>query len=303
MPVRRIWVAALLVFVLSTAGGAAAASLHFGRTAAQPPGAPPPPPPHTVTEEEPELRGEAAPEPESQPGSTQPAAVPEEPLPKGEGKIAIIIDDMGQNLPGTADLLQIDRPLTFSFLPHTPHFETEVSKVEARGQDVFLHLPMEPLPSTGANPGPDAITTAMTDNEIQQRVRELAATLPGARGANNHMGSLATADGRVMQDVVAALKSVDLPFVDSRTQPQSLGYETARAAGLPAAANSLFIDRERTVPAVKARLRQAALLAQKHGAVIIIGHPHPSVAQAIREMIPLFDQAGIELVFARQLAH
>lgn len=299
MPARRIWVAALLVFVLSTAGGAAAASLHFGRTAAQPPD-PPPPPAHTVTEEEPP--GRADPEPVPQQSSVQPAPLPDEPLPQGAGKVAIIIDDMGQNLPGTAELLQIERPLTFSFLPHTPHVAAEVREVKDRGQDVFLHLPMEPLPSTGANPGPDAITTDMTDEQIRQRVRELAADLPEARGANNHMGSLATADSRVMEDVVAALKFVNLPFVDSRTQPKSLGYETARAAGLPTAANSLFIDRERTVPAVKARLRQAALLAQKHGAVIVIGHPHPSVAQAIREMIPLFDQAGIDLVFARDLA-
>jgi len=264
---------ALLVFVLSTAGGAALASLRFGRTAAQRPGPPPLPPPHTVTEEEP--HDTPAPSPLQPESPAQTPAIPEEPLPRGAGKIAIIIDDMGQNLPGTTELLKIDQPLTFSFLPHTPHFAAEVKEVEARGQEVFLHLPMEPLPSTGANPGPDAITTAMTDDQIQQRVRELASTLSDAKGANNHMGSLATADPRVMGDVVTALKSVNLPFVDSRTQPKSVGYETARAAGLPAAANSLFIDRERTVSAVKARLREAALLAQKHGAVIVIGHPIP----------------------------
>ena len=299
-----VWLVALLVFALSVGGGMTLASLHFGRTAAMPPSAlpaPTPPPPHIQTEEPPHP-AEPSPEPpsSSQPGAAnQPA--PMLPLPQGKGELAIIIDDMGQNQSGTAELLNIDRPLTFSFLPHTPAFRREVSEVKDKGQEVFLHLPMQPLPATGANPGPDAITTAMTDDQIKARVKELAATLPEAKGVNNHMGSLATADPRVMQDVVTILKTLGLPFVDSRTQPKSIGFETARAAGLPTAANSLFIDREHTVEAVKARLREAALLAQRHGSAIVIGHPHPVVAQAIREMIPLLDQAGVKLVFATDL--
>lgn len=301
MGIRRsgIWFVTLAVLISSVAGGVVLASLHLGRTAAKPPLAAPP---SAHSSQEPPA---APPGGEGSTGGSVPGAAAGgqtlAPLPRGEGKLAIIIDDMGQGLPGTAQLLQIHRPLTFSFLPHSPFLQKEVREVEAEGQQVFLHLPMEPMPSSFGGPVPDAITVDMTDEQIAARVRELAATVPDARAVNNHMGSLATADPRVMTDVITTLKALSLPFIDSRTQSRSVGYETARRLGLPTAENSLFIDRDRTVPAIEARLRQAALLAQKHGSVIVIAHPHPDVAEALTAMLPLLDEAGVRLVYASQL--
>ena len=57
---------------------------------------------------------------------------------------------------------------------------------------ILLHLPMEA--KTGRNPGPGAILTGAEEEEIATRVGENLASVPGAIGVNNHMGSKATAN-------------------------------------------------------------------------------------------------------------
>ncbi|MHB9143808.1 MAG: divergent polysaccharide deacetylase family protein [Symbiobacteriia bacterium] len=312
----RLWLLLLAVLAFSTISGISLASLHFGRTTAQPPAPLVPQAGDSATP----LPAAPAPDPTLSPAAppalTAPAGPdPLRPLPQGAGKLAIIIDDVGQGLPGTTELLAIARPLTFSFIPHTPHFEAERREVTAAGQQVFLHVPMEPLPSSFSGPIPDAITTAMTADQIVAQLRELAATLPEARGANNHMGSKVTADQRVMTTVMETLKALHLPFVDSRTQSQSVAYATAQRVGLASGANSLFIDKDKpvleagtnstpaAVRAVEERLRQAATIAQSSGSVIVIAHPRPAVAEALAAMVPVLEQAGIKLVYASELLH
>ena len=67
------------------------------------------------------------------------------------------------------------------------------------------------------------ITTTMSDNEIRSEVEAAIAAVPGAIGVNNHMGSKATADSRVMQTVLGAVWDAGLIFLDSRTTPDSRG--------------------------------------------------------------------------------
>ncbi|MCL5045985.1 MAG: divergent polysaccharide deacetylase family protein [Actinobacteria bacterium] len=283
------------IAVLSALLAFSGASCRWFRRAAPPP-APPP-----IARPEPTP---PAPPSAPVPGVPAPAPSADKPskLPRGRGKLAIIIDDMGQGQPGSRELLAVKRPITFSFIPHTVRLAQDIKAAKGSGQEIFLHLPMEPLPITKADPGPDAITAGMSDEEIKARVKNLIREMPDASGINNHMGSLATADRRVMRAVLAAVKPSGLPFIDSRTSPTSVVGEIAREEGVPTAANGLFIDLVREPEAVKERIREAARAAQKRGSFIVIGHPHPSVAKAIEEIIPELDQAGVELVFASKLA-
>lgn len=219
-----------------------------------------------------------------------------------QGKMAIIIDDFGYNQQSIDAFTAMNRPLTFAVIPYRPFSNEAAAKGLSSGKQVILHLPMEPL-AQSAQSEETTVSVAMSDEEIQDIVKKAVQSIPGLIGVNNHQGSRATADRRVMQDVLSVLKAKHLFFVDSRTNSQSIAAQTARQMGLQAGENDLFIDNTDDVVAVKAKLRTAGNMAIKHGAVTVIGHARMNTALAVRDMIPELEAQGIQLVFVSQLLH
>lgn len=218
----------------------------------------------------------------------------------GAPRLALIVDDCGQWIDTERGFLALGIPITLSVLPDVPYTGTIAREADAAGKGVMLHLPMETI--SGLNPGPGKVTTEMTDAQIEAQVDADLAQVPEAKGVNNHEGSKASADPRVMRDVVAALSHHgDLFFIDSRTSPNSVGEQTALAAGLPAASRDVFLDNRADVAYTESQLREAARIARRTGSAIAIGHPRPTTLDAVKAMIPELQADGIVFVLARDL--
>jgi polysaccharide deacetylase 2 family uncharacterized protein YibQ len=158
-------------------------------------------------------------------------------------------------------------------------------------------------PRSGIDPGPGRITTAMDDAAITAQVEADIAAVPLATGVNNHEGSRATADDRVMRDVAAVLAQRHLFFIDSRTIASSVAAKDVVAAGVPSAARDVFLDGVADVAAVEGQLRRAAAIAKERGSAIAIGHPRASTLLAVRAMLPELERDGISFVDAADLVH
>lgn len=219
----------------------------------------------------------------------------------GRAKLAIVIDDCGQWIDTERALADLPIPLTLSVLPDVRYTTTIARYATAHGKGVMLHLPMETI--SGLNPGPGKVTTEMSDAAIRAQVDADLAQIPLAQGVNNHEGSKATADARVMRDVAQAMaQHGDLFFIDSRTIATSVAQREVAAAGLPTASRDVFLDDRDTVAYVEAQLREAAAIALRKGSAIAIGHPREHTYEALRAMIPELQREGITFVLARTLA-
>lgn len=216
------------------------------------------------------------------------------------GRLALVIDDMGRTMEGVADLLALERPLTFAVLPYHPYSATIARQAAAQGEQVILHLPLESVGGAGAETS--TITTGMTDAQIREQAGEAMAAVPQIIGVNNHQGSKATADPRVMKTVLAVMRERGLFFLDSRTSSASVGVQTAHSMGMRATENDHFIDNTADVEAIKEELRTAGRLAISQGEAVAIGHIRPHTVTAIREMVPELESMGVRLVFASELA-
>ncbi len=227
---------------------------------------------------------------------------PGAPTPKlsGTGRLALIIDDFGYNSDTISAYAAMHVPITFSVLPYRPHSNEAASKALSSGHQVMLHLPMEPL-SSGEQSEASTITVAMSDQEIRDTVAKAIRAVPGVIGVNNHQGSRATADSRVMKATLAVIKVNSLFFVDSRTNGHSIAAETARQMGLKTGSNDIFLDGQSDIDYIKNQLWTAARMAARNGSAIAIGHARPNTVAALREAIPEVEAAGIKFVFASQL--
>ena len=112
---------------------------------------------------------------------------------------------------------------------------------------------------------------------------------------------MATADTRLMKDVMSVMKKRKLVYLDSRTNSTSVGEQTAASMGIATSRNNLFIDNDADVSAIKQRLRQGGEIAKSNGSAIIIGHCRPKTAQALSEMLDELHKEGIEIVFVTEL--
>jgi len=224
-------------------------------------------------------------------GTPPPAGEP----PAGRpGRVALVIDDLGRSVDDLLPLERLGVPITYSVLPFEERTPAVVAQLRGRGEEILLHLPMEP--KSGANPGPGALRLGMTADELRQRTLAALQAVPGAVGVNNHMGSGLSADERSMSAILRVLSTRGLFFLDSRTSPDSVGYRTALSLGVPAAERQVFLDPDPRPQAVHEQFLRLLEVARTRGAAVAIGHPHPDTLAVLTAEVPRARAAGYEFV-------
>lgn len=210
-------------------------------------------------------------------------------------RVAIIIDDLGNDLRIAHAFARLDAPLTFAVMPFRP-FSREVAKLATLlHRQVLLHLPMEA--ENGEEFGArEVLRLAAGRSEILRELDDSLASVPHVVGVNNHMGSRLTADRQHMRWILERLKQKGLFFVDSLTTPHSVACEVATTISLPCAARDIFLDDVPDEAAVRAQIAVLLRLARDRGDAIAIGHPRPATLAALQAAVPQFATAGVEVV-------
>ena len=245
---------------------------------------------------------EFEPPPMSTPPAPEPQPLPEAapttvaPPPQAAGaRLAVVIDDAGNNLQELRPFLEFPAPLTFAVLPQLQHSARAAKLARSHGHEVILHLPMAAV--SGLYPGPGTITAELSDGEIRSLLERNFDSITGAAGTNNHMGSAGTADPRIMNAVMAYLAESGKFFVDSRTTPTSVAAPYAAKYGVPFMQRDVFLDHDRDPAAIRAALRKGLAVAREHGHAVLIGHASvAAVAEALFEVYPHLEGRGYELV-------
>jgi polysaccharide deacetylase 2 family uncharacterized protein YibQ len=249
-------------------------------------------------------RPEASPRPrvaESLPATPSPRPRPAAPA-AGEPRVAIVIDDLGNDAAAAQRIAGWPYDVSGAVLPALPGSARTAKELKDSGKQVLLHLPMEPREYPRMNPGPGVVLRANSDEEITRTLESDLETVPGASGVNNHMGSAATADPRVMRAVVRVLARRGLFFVDSRTTGSTVGQETARQENVRAVSRRVFLDDDATEPAVTRAFAELVAHARAEGFAVGIGHPYAQTLAVLERELPTLERRGVKLVPVGDLA-
>jgi len=214
-------------------------------------------------------------------------------------KIAIIFDDVGENIDQVKKILDLNVPITVAILPFLNYSKRSAELANKNDMEIMLHLPMEPYHSKVTS-GIHTITTDMSNEEISKWTRQSIKNVPYIKGVNNHMGSKATEDSRVMEEILKILKSNQLYFIDSRTSNKSVGFELAKKLGIPSEINKCYLDNKNDKNYIKKRLNLVIRMVLKDAKVIAIGHSSNTI-KVIKEYIPEFKRKGIEFVYVSDI--
>jgi hypothetical protein len=210
--------------------------------------------------------------------------------------VAIVIDDLGQDVKQAQEVLSLPGRITLAIMPGLGNSLRIAELARQDKHEVLIHLPMEHRGKNG-KPAPGILRSDMTPMEFLAVVSEDVASVPGAVGINNHEGSALTENKEAMKFLMAELKARNLLFLDSLTSAKSVAYATAKEFGLKAAKRDVFLDNEADNPAyIRKQLDELADIARERGTAIGIGHPHPATISELRKWLAEADEQGIEIV-------
>jgi polysaccharide deacetylase 2 family uncharacterized protein YibQ len=133
-------------------------------------------------------------------------------------------------------------------------------------------------------------------------VRKDLDTISYARGVSNHMGSLATADPRIMAAVYKELKKRKLYFLDSLVSHESVCASLARRMGVRFAQRDIFLDNKPDPEYILRQLNRLKVKAQDSGSAIGIGHDRKLTLKVLQEAMPQLEAEGFKFVFVSDLA-
>lgn len=204
------------------------------------------------------------------------------PQPKGP-KLAVVIDDVGENFAVLKGLVKLDIPITFAVWPHATNTRASVELISQERRDLIIHFPMEPKGYPKVNPGDDALFVKMTADEIRKRVAVNLGQIPEAIGVNNHMGSSFTSHKPGMDVALGEFKRRGLFFLDSLTSPKSVGRKSAKTVDIPFYERDTFLDNVKDVSAIVHQLKKSERVAISQGYAIAIGHPYPETLAALKQ--------------------
>lgn len=232
----------------------------------------------------------------------------EVPANKVSGKpayVIIIIDDWGNNMAGSEEMLKLPIPLTGAVIPGMPFDKDDAKKLHDAGKEVILHVPLEPEQGKVSWLGPKGITVGMSEEKIRNLLDEAKETIPYLKGMNNHMGSKAMNDDRIVKNLIKFAAENNLYFVDSGTTKTTLSEKYTKENNLSFLKRDVFLDNTPSTESVKNKLRELEEIAKEKGYAIGIGHVGPqkglNTARAIKELIPQMQKEGITFITVSQL--
>ena len=218
----------------------------------------------------------------------------------GVPMIAVVVDDFGFfNNSLVRDFLSLEVPLTVTVIPGLKHSSKICRLAKEAGKEVLCHLPMEP--EKGADDVGDIplVRVSMRGEEIEDIVEKALRDTPGVSGVNNHMGSRATSDRRVMEAVLKVCRKEGLFFFDSLTSSSSVVAEMAAKTGVKSGKNDLFLDNKKEY--TREKMKKLLSIAVRKGRVAAIMHVRKDSLKELRWLIEESRDRGIKMVYLSEL--
>lgn len=180
---------------------------------------------------------------------------------------ALILDDAGL-LPRTYGLIKLKKSINFSILPCQAYSNMWLNKLKKnKRHEILIHIPMAAYnnAASGLKPG-------MTLNQISKLFENWYSIIKYSKGANNHQGSLATGDTKLMRKFFKIFREYGLYFIDSLTTHKSKAYYFAKKNNIDTLKRNYFIDNEKSVAYISKMLKHALRHCVKYGYAVAIAH-------------------------------
>jgi polysaccharide deacetylase 2 family uncharacterized protein YibQ len=215
--------------------------------------------------------------------------------------VAVVVDDFGFfNNRLVREFLAVKIDITIAVIPGLKYSSDICRLAGGAGKDVLCHLPMEPEQRVDDFGKIPFVRVSMSNKRIRSVVESALTTTPGVVGMNNHMGSKATADSRVMKVVLGVCHKHNLFFFDSLTSSRSVASEMASTMGMSPLRNDIFLDNSKDD--IRRNMEKLMNIASRRGWALGIMHVKRDSLRDLEWMIKEAEKRGIRFVTLREIS-
>lgn len=183
-------------------------------------------------------------------------------LKPGAPRVAIVVGGMGLSRSATAEALdKLPGEVTLAFAPYGPDLVAQAAKARARGHEIMLQAPMEPVDYPVNDPGPKTLTSSVDEAQNIERLRWLMSRFSGYVGIVNFLGGKLSADAGAFLPILREIGERGLVYVDDGTSSRSLARTLGPEARVPVVTTDVVLDavpRPETIDSALARLEAVA---------------------------------------------
>nr|WP_293907862.1 divergent polysaccharide deacetylase family protein [Phenylobacterium sp.] len=213
----------------------------------------------------------------------------------GRPKVAVIVGGLGLNERRTREAIETLRPeVTLSFSVYSPGLQGWIDMARARGHEVLLETPMEPVDYPDNDAGPSTLMADGQPPETVKRLEWILSRATGYFGLTNYMGSRFLATDPAYNAFASALRGRGLAFVDD-------GLAARRGGGVPRATAERVIDDKLSGPAIDQQLAALEAGAQQRGQALGSGFAYPVTLEKVALWANTVEQRGYQLAPASAL--
>ncbi len=212
-------------------------------------------------------------------------------------RIAIVIAGMGISESGTADALaKLPAPVTFAFAPYGSDLEALAAHARAKGHELLLQVPMEPLDYPNNDPGPRTLLTSLANEQNVDRLYWLMSRMQGYVGLVNYMGSKFTASEDALAPVLHEVAKRGLIYVDDGGSARSVAAQLAGSQNLPFARTDVVLDATPSPTEIDRALTRLELAARDNGTAVGFANAQPAAIARIAAWAKSVEGRGYVLV-------
>jgi uncharacterized protein len=211
-------------------------------------------------------------------------------------RLALMVADLGLAASVTdAAMATLPPQISLSFWANAPQVAQNMAAARARGFEVFLAVPMEPLNFPQNDAGPNSLLTNLNDPENMARLNAHLSKAQNYVGVVPAMGGQFVTARDKLAPVMRALQQQGLMVVDTTQAPQSFITSLARTQNMPFVKIDRVIDAALGEDAWQAQLNGLVQLAKTNGRAAGVIMPYPAAFKQLAPFLADLPNKGIAL--------
>ncbi len=212
-------------------------------------------------------------------------------------KITILLGGMGLNQRLTEKAInELPGDISLGFAPYGDNLQAQVNKARARGHEVMLQVPMEPIGYPQNNPGPKTLLADAPPADNLEALRWHMSRFAGYSGVTNYMGARLLVSGDAMLPLMKEIKSRGLVYLEDASVNLTMTPKIAQPINLPVERATTVIDADPTPAAIADALAQLEKEAERNGHAIATGSGLEVTIDAVAVWAQSLQDKGILLV-------
>lgn len=213
----------------------------------------------------------------------------------GRPKVAMVVGGLGLNATLTQQAIETLPPqITLSFVVYADNLQAWIDLARAKGHEVMIEAPLEPLDYPENDPGPYTLLAGSQPAETAKRLEWILSRAAGYFGVINATGGRFLAEPAAFAAFAGSLKNRGLAFIDT-------GEAGRLGGGLPRATAERTIDTNPSDSAINRQLLMLEAGALQKGQALGAARAYPVTLSAVARWAREVEAKGYQLAPASAL--